>query len=156
MFRFAFVIALGLTMTTTAQAETLFRGLLHFTKVSGPECNDAGRVGDRYNTQFHPRIAGNANFAAITRLYDFGGISYKLEGASFTPTLQKTITGGLGWDAYTPQKPISVAVLTQVPANLTENSPTVTLTGKIKNPWGDPGSETCVVDFTAVYVRRLD
>ena len=156
MFRLIFAIAFGMTMIATAQAETLFRGLLHFTAVSGPECNNTGRVGDRYNTQFHPRVPGNANFAAITRLFDFGGLSYKLEGANFTPTLQKTITGGIGWDAYTPQKPISVAVLKQLPPDLTPNSPTVTLIGKIKNPWGDPGSETCVVDFTAVYVRRLD
>ncbi len=156
MFRFIFAIVFVMSMMATAQAETLFRGLLHFTKVSGPECNNAGRLGDRYNTQFHPRVAGNANFAAITRIFDFGGISMKLDGANFTPALQKTITGGLGWDAYTPQKSISVAVLTQVPSNLTSSSPTVTLTGKIKNPWGDPGSETCVVDFTAVYVRRLD
>ena len=156
MFRIVFAIAVSMAMMLPAQAETLFRGLLHFTAVSGPECNNAGRVGDRSNTQFHPRVAGNANFAAITRIHDFGGISYKLEGADFTPKLKKTITGGLGWDAYTPQKPISVAVLTQEPTNLKPNSPTVTLTGKIQNPWGDPGSEACVVDFTAVYVKRLD
>ena len=145
-----------MTMISAAQAETLFRGLLHFTSVSGPECNGAVRVGDRYNTQFHPRVTGNADFAAITRISDFGGISNKLEGANFTPTLQRTITGGIGWDAYVPQKPISVAVLTQVPPNLTSNSPTVILTGKIKNLWGDPGFETCVAEFTAVYLRSLD
>ena len=140
-----------------AQAETLFRGTLQYTDAQN--CPNGPRKGDYENSQFHPRIIGNSDFAAITTISNWGGSQYRLSGKNFTSKFQKAETGGLGWSVYNgTDKPSSVLISGAIPPlnKIKSNTQQVTLQGQIQNPWGDAGAEKCVVTFSASYFRRLN
>ncbi len=77
----AFVVA-----SLPAEAETVFRGQIVWTDAKN--CPNARR-GDENRSQFHPLIAGNDAFAAITTVYNFGGNSFRPKGARTSPRLSR-------------------------------------------------------------------
>ena len=147
--------SLALAFAMPAQAEILFRGVFEVTAARG--CPNGPKAGDRDNMQFHPRaLTGNSNFAALTTIWDFGGQEYRLRnGLDFKTSYQVVRNGGLGWDIYKPAKSSSVLITSTVPAvsSITSTTPSITLVGKIKNPYGLAGSENCEIAFRAVMLK---
>lgn len=142
-------------LSSPGQAETNFRGNVVFTAVKN--CGDSASVGEEFRSHYHVPMAGNGNFSALSLVYKYGAIGHKVDNAKFTNTYKATKTGGVGWgDAYTPPKTAFILISSQQPATLTPTTPSVIITGKFKNQWGDTGSENCEVTFRGVYVRRLN
>src|SRR5438105_13056006 len=138
----------SLMCTVPAFAENLFRGALFATSVSG--CPSGPFEGDFLNAQFHPSgtvLPGNQNMTALNTIYPFGGTSYHLPIGDFTSSFQKVSNVSLGWSDFKPDKPSFVAVDSRKPATLDANTKSVTLTGRIKNPYGQIGQESCVETF---------
>jgi hypothetical protein len=137
-----------------ASAETLFRGAFFVTAVDS--CTSANE-GDFYNAQFHPSalLPGNSDFSAINTIYPFGGTSYHLLTGSFTSSFLKVTNVSLGWSDFKPDKPSFVLVSKQTPATLDATTKSVTLTGKVKNPFGITGEESCVETFLFVGGRNI-
>ena len=144
------VVAGLAVLTPEAQAEVLFRGVFKITNVNAA-CTQGPNKGYLDNTQFHPRGLGNDNFTALTTISNFGGRSYKLEGADFGTSFTPVITQGLGWSAYTADKKASVLIDPVPIIGIATNF--LTLTGKIKNIYGNSGQENCVADFRAVLYK---
>ena len=135
------------SLAAPASAEILFRGIMNVTAVNA-NCTDGPNVGDSDNAQFHPAAApGISNFSAFNQIHRFGAISWKLNTGSFTTAFQQVSNNAIGWSDYTPDKPSFFLVSKQAPAAITAITPTVILEGKIKNPWGNIGQETCVATF---------
>ena len=135
------------SLAAPASAEILFRGIMEVTAVN-TNCTDGPSVGDSDNARFHPAAApGNFNFSAFNLIYGFGATSWKLNTGSFTTTFQQVSNNSIGWSDYTPDRPSFFLVSKQAPATITAITPTVILEGKIKNPWGNIGQETCVATF---------
>jgi hypothetical protein len=136
-------------------ADTSFRGNVVFTAIKNCKSGVAS-VGEQYKSQYHTPMPGNQNFSAISLVYRYGAIGHKLDNAKFNTTFQETASGGVGWgDSYTPERPTYVLISSQQPSTLTPTTPSVIISGKFKNQWGDPGDENCEVTFRGVYVRRL-
>jgi hypothetical protein len=140
----------------TGFAETRFRGNILFTAVQN--CPDGyAREGWHFRSEFHPRVAGNDNFSAVSLVFDYGAAGFKLDNANFTASYQEVLTGGVGWgDAYVPPQKAFVLVSAQQPATLSPTSPSVIVTGKIKNVWGQDEGVNCEVSFRGVYARKLN
>jgi uncharacterized membrane protein len=143
--------------TAISDAETLFQGTLRFTAVNAA-CANVASAGNQDNALFHPAsVPGNDNFTALNAIYDFGARSWKLLAAgSFTSSYQQVSNVGIGWSDYTPSKPTFILVSKQQPATLLSTTPNVTLFGKIKNPNGNIGEETCVATFIFVGVNSQE
>lgn len=158
MKRLLFAAAVMWSFASAAHAEILFQGTYQITDIAN--CPNGPQVGDRDNFQFHPRgVGGNANFAAFTVIYRYGGQEYSLtDGLDFTGVFQVVRNGGLGWTIYTPSESSRAKVTSYTPAlgNLTATTPSLTMVGALKNPFGETGAETCVAGFRAVLLRRLD
>jgi hypothetical protein len=147
--RLLVVSVLGLLCTTRAFAETLFRGALFTTKADN--CPNGPNEGDFSNAQFHPSaLPGNNDFSALNKIFSFSALTYHLLTGSFTPAFQKVNTVGIGWTDYKPEKPSSVLVSKQTPPSLDANTKSVTLIGKIKNPFGEVGQDSCIESFLFV------
>ena len=144
-----------LALATPASAEILFRGVIRIT--AAQNCPNGPNVGNLDHASYHPRGLGNENFAALTQIWTFGANSYRLaDGKNFTASFQQVISKGIGWADYTPSKPSFVLVSSQVPKPLTLGTTSITLKGRIKNPRGNDGAETCIVDFEMVGVKEVD
>lgn len=157
MFK-AFLFATGLTavLASQASAETRFRGHVVFTAVN--DCrNGEAEVGWEFRSELHPRLNGNKDFTALSLVHDYGAMGNLLVGKNFTGAYQTVVKGGVGWgDGYVPAKKGAILISAQQPRTIAANTPAVTLTGKMKNPWGDTGSEQCEVTFRGVYVQLTD
>ena len=143
---------LSLFFTAQASAEVSFKGAIQWVKAT----NCSGELtGLEYGARFHPRIAGNSDFASITTIFTYDAFLYKLNGKNFTTAFQTVIGKGISGDAYTPSPAPQVLVSSQTPATISLTTLTVTLRGQIKSPWGDPGvgGNRCIVDFEAVFFK---
>ena len=138
-------------LSTAASAETLFSGVLNVTAVTAA-CTNEASVNDNSNAQFHPAdVAGNSDFAALNQIDRYSARSWKLLApGSFTDAFQQTSNVSIGWSDYTPDKPSFLLVSKQTPTTLTTTTQSVTLVGKIKNPYGDAGFEACEETFIFV------
>jgi hypothetical protein len=144
------------SLMAPAAAETRYRGAVVFTATKNCTANDA-QVGWKFKSEFHPRLAGNGDFSAISLVYEYGAIGHKLNGANFTSTYATVKSGGVGWgDAYTPDKRTSVLVSSQQPQTIKSGTETVFLVGKFKNVWGQTGAEGCEVTFNGAYVQLVN
>jgi hypothetical protein len=147
-------LAAAMTLSSTAtQAEVLFRGTYVVTSANAA-CTDGPNVGDQDNAQFHPRGLGNDNFAALTRIFSFGGNSYSLDAADFSTAYKKVNTGGLGWSKYDSEAQAFI-LLNPVP-KITTTTETLTLVGKIKNPTGQNNQANCEASFRALMYKHID
>jgi hypothetical protein len=145
-----------MAMSMPSAAETNFRGNLVFTAVKNCNAKDA-QAGWEFKSSYHVPMSGNDNFSGLSLVYQYGAIGHRLENAKFTSAYKVVKTGGVGWgDAYTSKRQSSILVSLQVPSTLTPTTPSVIVTGKIKNVWGDIGVENCEVTFRGVYVRNLN
>lgn len=154
MIKYALIAsAIGFAFTAPASAETLFDGTLQFTAVTAA-CTEGPYAGSIDKGRFHPStVPGNLGFTALNRIWSWGAESWNLEGAGgFTGSFQQVGNQGIGWNAYTPSKPSFVQVTAQAPTTLTATTPSMTLVGKIKNPWGHIGQENCIASFRFIGV----
>lgn len=136
-----------LSLAAPASAEILFRGIMNVTAVNA-NCTDGPNVGNSENAQFHPAAApGNSNFSALSQFGRYHATSWALNTGSFTTTFQQVSNKSIGWSDFTPDKPSFFLVSKQAPVNITSTTPTIILEGKIKNPRGNIGQETCVATF---------
>ncbi len=156
MVKFAALSLSVLCLTaTTASAEILFRGSMRITAVSAG-CTGVVGVNNQWNAQFHPATApGNDNWSALNRIDQYGAQSYrKLTAGAFTASFQRVSNNGIGWSDYTPSKPTFVSVSVQTPGTIKATTVGVSLTGQIKNIFGDSGSaENCVASFAFAGVK---
>lgn len=138
--------------TTTASAETVFAGQIRTTAATAA-CQFYG-VGRIDASQFHPTIAGNAAFSAISFLQPLSAVGYKLNNINFDATFRNVITGGVGWGDPFSWTGSQVRISSQSPATITATTPSVVLRGQIKKPENDPGGVACIITFTGAYVLR--
>jgi hypothetical protein len=138
--------------STNASAEAVFAGVVRTVAVT-PEC-EFYHVGRTDNSQFHPKIPGNASFAAISFLQPLSAVGYKLDGMNFDEHFRHVIEGGIGWGDPFEWEGSKVRVTHQVPEHITSNTPAVFLRGEIKKPEDDPGGTDCVITFHGSYVLR--
>ena len=104
-----------------------------------------------------PGVAGNDDFTALSLVYDYGALGHRIDAANFTGSYKVMQSGGVGWgDGYTPKKRTSILISTQQPKALSASTPSILLTGKLKNPWGSVGAELCEVSFRSVYVQLVN
>ena len=152
MLKFAMLASsMALTLAAPANAEILFRGAISIT--NAVNCPNGPNISDLDNAQFHPKAApGNAPFSALNIIHNYSATSFALNG-KFNSSFQQVTNNSIGWSDYTPEKPSSVLVSSQDPATITAETGSVTLVGKIKNPFGEAGSETCVATFRMVGVK---
>ena len=151
-----FASVLVAAIVNQASAEVLFRGNIVFTAVKNCTPDDA-EVGRDFKSQFHPRVTGNDDFTALSLVYEYGALGHRIEAANFTDSYQAAASGGVGWgDGYTPKKRTSILISAQQPKTFSASTPSILLTGKLKNPWGDVGAEQCEVSFRGVYVQLVN
>jgi hypothetical protein len=151
MFRGAAVFVTGLMLlVSSASAETLFHGTLRVTKATS-QCQFFS-VGREFNSTFHPKMTGNANFSAISFIEKYYAVGYSLAGKVFTKTFQPVVSGGVGWGDPFSWTGSQVLVSFQSPAPVAANTPQLLLRGQVKKPENDPGGVACVIDFAASYV----
>jgi hypothetical protein len=145
----AAAVAMG---ATSAAAETVFAGTVRTTDVT-PACQFYG-VGRIDNSQFHPKIPGNAGFSAISFLQPHSAVGYKLENRNFDEFFRTVVSGGVGWGDPFEWTGSRVRVTVQIPEHITPSTPAVFLRGQIIKPEDDPGGTACIIDFDASYVLR--
>jgi hypothetical protein len=144
--------AVAMTVVTSASAETVFAGIIRTTAATAPcQFYDVGRIDA---SQFHPNIAGNANFSAISFLQPLSAVGYKLNGLAFDATFRNVITGGIGWGDPFNWTGSQVKIFFQSPATITATTPQLLLRGQIKKPENDPGGIACIITFSGSYVLR--
>jgi hypothetical protein len=89
------IVAAAMAAATSASAETVYAGVVRTVAVT-PECEffDVGRLD---TSHFHPNIAGNSAFSAISFLQTFSAMGYKLNNNTFDeyfrPVVFITFTG---------------------------------------------------------------
>lgn len=157
MFK-AFLLAVGVAtvLSSQASAEVRFRGHVVITAINNCQ-NGEMQVGWDFRSEFHPRLAGNDDFTGLSLVHDFGAIGNRLQSKDFTSAYQTVIKGGVGWgDGYVPQKKGAILLSTQQPKIISASTQTINVTGKMKNPWGDEGSEQCEATFRGVYVQLVN
>jgi hypothetical protein len=136
-----------------ASAEILFYGEMRISAVT-PACTDGPSVDDIFRSRFHPAAApGNSNFSALNRIVNFSANSWRLDSGSFTSSFQQVHNNGIGWSDYTPDLPSFLLVSKQTPATIIATTTDVVLVGKIKNPFGNIGQESCVATFRMVGIQ---
>jgi hypothetical protein len=145
------LIAAGISASVSA--ETLFEGTMKITAVNAA-CTQGPSAGWTSNASFHPNsVTGgvpNNNFSALNFFLTTGAMSWMLSGGNFTPAFKQTTCGGIGWNIYTCQKPSYISITSQTPAALATTTPTIALTGQIKNFNGQTGQENCIATFRMV------
>lgn len=142
------LVAVG---TTSALAEIVFGGAFVVTAVTS-QCQDTS-VGKSGTSQFHPNVAGNLNFSAISFVHQFYATGYKLPSLPFDSTFRNVQSGGVGWGDPFTWTGSQVRLLTTLPS-ITTATRFVSLKGQIKKFERDSGGATCVVTFDASYIRR--
>ena len=143
-------------VTTASAAETVFWGTIKITAVSA-QCQKV-HVGDNEQSQFHPKMAGNANFAGLSWVFRYGARGHALNGRNFDASFRTVQTGGVGWgDAYTvpPAQNAQIRITSYTPAigSITATTAYVILQGQIKQPFSDPGGLNCTASFIGSYVK---
>jgi hypothetical protein len=139
---------------TAAQAEVYYMGRILWTDKSGTcDPNNSPNIGDHSRALFHPKgVTGNLPFSSLNRYFD-NGIDGSSFSGHFNSTLQVVDNRSVGADPYNPSAWLpnpgitKVSVETPNVSNLNPPPPTIVLTGKIENPWGDPGANGCVMDY---------
>lgn len=142
-------VAVLLSIASSAQAETLFRGTIRVTGVTAG-CTQGPNIGDQDNAQFHSALVpGNVALTALNRISTYGGTSWRLLApGGFTTSFQQVSNLSFGWSDFTPSKPTFILVTKQTPATLAATSASVVLTGRIRNYFGNTGQDTCIANFT--------
>jgi hypothetical protein len=153
MFRMIIAAAAIAGAALPSQAEVLFRGVYEITKTN-TACTDGPRVGDIDNAQFHPRGFGNSNFSALTIIYEFGGMSYEIDNGNFGTSYKRVVTEGQGWSTFGADKPANILV-NPIPS-ITNSTSTLTLVGKLRNPYGRNNQTACEASFRAVMYKVID
>ncbi len=146
----AAIFALG--AADTASAEAVYTGVIR-TIATTPECQYYS-VGRLDNSQFHPSIAGNAAFSAISFLQPYSAVGYQLSNNDFDQFFRPVVSGGVGWGNPFSWTGSKVRIINQVPDTITASTPGVFLKGQIMKPEDDPGGQACIITFTASYVLR--
>jgi hypothetical protein len=154
MFKFASLASLALVaaFSNHAAAEVLFEGTAVFTAVSN--CQFLPAV-DQTTSRYHPRVLGNQNFTGLSFTYMFSSAGYKLVGKNFGPTFKNVESGGTGYGDNFTWTGSQILISEQNPATIDLSTRFVTLRGRIKKHYNDPGigGQPCIGDFEAAYIR---
>ena len=151
------IFALAMAAAVPAKAEILFEGFLKITSAN-KACTKGPKVGTILRSRFHPGTVTGAmqNWAgsAIDIYNPFDSRSYRLNSGMFGATLTNVYNTTLLSTTLKTMKPSKLSITSQTPASITNTTTSLTFAGKIMNPNGLKGQETCLVGYLwAGYVR---
>ncbi len=145
-------------LPATANAEYLYQGYMKVTSATAA-CTAGPKVGTIYKSHYHPAVVSGAvqNWvgSAIDTFQYFGSRSWALNNGSFSSTAKTVTNTVLNSTVLTPKLSSKVSITSQAPTPLTTTSTFLGFSGKITNPNGLKGQETCVIGYDwAGHVRN--
>lgn len=152
--------ALAIVLAVPARADLQFEGNIEFTAKT-TACPASIKLNTQWRSRYHPGPSvapGNDDYSAVNRVEDFAAQGWGA-GGDFSTTYVK-VSNGMVTDRFSGlvsgQQNISTTSLKLlvVPAPVGAGTPTLTLRGKIKNPFGKNTQKSCVVSFVGQYQNR--
>lgn len=143
--------ALLLTSLPAHAEQVIFRGTMTFTAAANCAYQTAG---SHYGSMYTPRYIGdNGAHSVITMVNDLNAAALDLANYEFDQTYRAVTVTAVGASGYTTGAKVRVA--SRYPTSMTTSTRYVWLTGQIRYPWDDPGTngKPCAVTFEASYVR---
>lgn len=144
-------------MALSAQAANVdFSGTFHITKVAAtPGCIENGaQVGDLFFFRFRPPNLGTNGPATKLSMFLIGGTfgaahSATLASGSLVGTAFKNVTT-TGIFAGGGSSPATLRFTSQIPATLTNTTPTISIVGD----WTNLAGDACTIGFAATVLKK--
>jgi hypothetical protein len=139
-----------------------FEGTIKFTKKNA-FCDSGVRLNVVRESQYHPgnTIApANNDWTGLNMVDEYSAMAWGGTSPDFSTTYQKVSYGvlGLKFAGTTSDQDLSASKtyvkLLAVPSGVTTATKSLTLRGRIKNPFAKGTQTKCEVDFSATYINR--